>query len=82
LPKQEKWIFEHKEKLNVPVIIGVGAALKFLSGKVKRAPKWIGAAGFEWLWRLIFEPKTTWKRVFMDIPFFFWLIIKDLLKIY
>jgi len=79
LPKQEKWIFEHREKLNVPVVIGVGAAFKFLSGKVKRAPAWVGNLGFEWLWRLIKEPKVTWKRVFIDMPIFFWLVAKDFL---
>ena len=80
LPKQEKWIFEHKDKLKVPVVIGVGAAFKFLSGKVKRAPIWVGNLGFEWLWRLSHEPKTTWKRVSIDMPIFFWMIIKDLFE--
>ena len=80
LPKQEKWIFEHREKLKVPVVIGVGAAFKFLSGKVKRAPARIGNLGFEWLWRLFKEPKTTWKRVFIDIPIFFYLCVKDLFE--
>ncbi|MCX6723656.1 MAG: WecB/TagA/CpsF family glycosyltransferase [Candidatus Staskawiczbacteria bacterium] len=76
LPKQERWIFKHREKLNVPVVIGVGAAFKFLSGKVKRAPKWIGESGFEWLWRLAREPRVVWKRVFIDGPIFLWLVIK------
>lgn len=78
LPKQEKWIFEHRERLNVPVAIGVGAAFKFLSGKIRRAPKWIGESGFEWLWRLFCEPKKTWKRVFFDIPYFLWLVFLEL----
>jgi N-acetylglucosaminyldiphosphoundecaprenol N-acetyl-beta-D-mannosaminyltransferase len=78
LPKQEKWIFSHRDKLRVPVVVGVGAAFKFLSGKVKRAPKWIGSLGFEWLWRLFAEPKVVWKRVFIDMPYFFWLVVKDL----
>lgn len=77
LPKQEKWIFKHREKLNVPVVIGVGAALKFISGKVKRAPVWVGSAGLEWLWRLVFETKTVWRRVFVDLPFFVWLVLKS-----
>lgn len=81
LPKQEIWIFEHKEKLNVPVIIGVGATFKFLSGEVKRAPKWIGDMGFEWLWRLIQEPRIIWRRVFVYMPIFFWLVLKDFLKL-
>jgi len=77
LPKQEKWIFEHREKLNVPVAIGVGAAFKFVSGKVRRAPKWIGNLGFEWLWRLFCEPKVTWKRIFIDGPIFWKLFLLD-----
>jgi N-acetylglucosaminyldiphosphoundecaprenol N-acetyl-beta-D-mannosaminyltransferase len=79
LPKQEKWIFEHKEKLKVPVAIGVGAAFKFLSGKIKRPPEWIGNLGFEWLWRFFQEPKRTWRRI-LDIPFFIFLIIFESIK--
>jgi len=82
LPKQENWIYKHKDELSVPVVVGVGAAFKFLSGKVKRVPKWIGNLGFEWLWRLFCEPKRIWKRVFLDGPIFFGLVIKDLFKDY
>lgn len=78
LPKQERWIYHHKDQLKVPVVLGIGAALKFLSGNIARAPKWIGDAGFEWLWRLIKEPKTTWKRVTIDIPFFFYMVFVEL----
>jgi N-acetylglucosaminyldiphosphoundecaprenol N-acetyl-beta-D-mannosaminyltransferase len=78
LPKQERWIFEHKDKLNVPVAVGVGAAFKFLSGKVKRPPKWIGDLGFEWLWRFFQEPKKVWPRV-LDIPLFIFLVLLELI---
>lgn len=78
LPKQEKWIFKNRDKLNVPVVIGVGAAFKFLSGKVKRAPRWVGKIGLEWLWRLFREPKTVWKRIFFDMPYFIWLTFIEL----
>lgn len=78
LPKQEKWIFEHKGRLSVPVVVGVGAAFKFLAGTVKRAPKCMGDAGFEWLWRLFYEPKRVWKRVFLDGPLFVWLSFLEL----
>ncbi len=77
LPKQEIWIFKHREKLNVPVVVGVGAAFKFEAGMIKRAPTWLGRAGFEWLWRLFLEPKTTWRRVFIDAPQFIWLVFLD-----
>lgn len=70
LPKQEMWIHEHLDRLEVPVVIGVGAAFQFLSGMVPRAPKWIGDKGFEWAWRLGVEPKKMWRRVFIDGPQF------------
>jgi len=80
LPKQEKWIFEHRQKLQVPVIIGVGAAFKFESGVISRAPSIMGNAGFEWLHRLFQEPKRVWKRVFIDAPQFVWLATLDFIK--
>ncbi len=77
LPKQEQWIYEHQHRLQVPVAIGVGAAFKFLSGQVRRAPRWIGDNGLEWLWRLAFEPKRVWRRVFIDGPHFMLCVIKE-----
>jgi N-acetylglucosaminyldiphosphoundecaprenol N-acetyl-beta-D-mannosaminyltransferase len=77
LPKQENWIYKNKEKLNMPVVIGVGAAFKFLSGVIKRAPKWVGDLGFEWIWRFFQEPKRMWRRIFIDIPIFLWITAKD-----
>lgn len=69
-PKQERWMFEHRNRLDVPVMVGVGAAFKFLSGKVKRAPLWIREHHLEWLWRLVNEPARIWRRVFVDGPQF------------
>ena len=74
LPKQERWMFEHRDKLNVPVVVGVGAAFKFLSGQVNRAPGWMGDHGFEWLWRFIHEPRRVWRRVMIDGPHFFFCV--------
>jgi len=50
-------MFDHRNKLNAGVVVGVGAAFKFLSGQVNRAPPWIGNNGLEWLWRLAHEPR-------------------------
>lgn len=77
LPKQEKWIHEHLDRLNVPVAIGVGAAFGFLSGKVRRAPQWIGNAGFEWAWRLAAEPRKLWRRDLIDGPLFLYHALLD-----
>jgi N-acetylglucosaminyldiphosphoundecaprenol N-acetyl-beta-D-mannosaminyltransferase len=70
LPKQERWIFEHRDRLNVPLVLGVGAAFKFLAGTVKRAPDPVGHFGFEWLWRFAHEPRRLWRRVLIDAPQF------------
>ncbi len=80
-PKQDRWAFEHKKKLKAKIVIGVGAAFGFLAGKTKRVPKWIGDAGFEWLWRFIIEPKKLWRRDIIDGPQFLMQVALELLKI-
>ena len=55
-PKQEKWIFENLPKLDVRIAIGVGGSFDFISGRVRRAPKFIRSLGLEWLFRLIIQP--------------------------
>jgi N-acetylglucosaminyldiphosphoundecaprenol N-acetyl-beta-D-mannosaminyltransferase len=70
LPKQERWIYEHRDRLQVPVCLGVGAAFKFLSGHVRRAPEWMGNIGLEWSWRLAQEPRRMGRRVLIDGPRF------------
>jgi len=55
-PFQEKWFEFHKSELNGIICVGVGGGFDFLSGKVKRAPKWVQNSGFEWLFRLAMQP--------------------------
>jgi len=78
LPKQERWIHRNLDKLKVPVAIGVGACFVFFSGKVQRTPEWIGKSGFEWLWRLLQEPKKLWRRDIIDAPQFVMHVIMEL----
>jgi len=58
----------------------VGASLDFLSGRTKRAPKWMQNARLEWLFRLASEPKRLWKRYLVDGPKIFWLWLKWTMK--
>ncbi len=81
LPKQDRWIFEHKDRLNVPVAAGVGAAFLFLSGRVKRVPEWVGRSGLEWLWRFLQEPKKLWRRDLIGGPQFVWHVFLELIGI-
>ncbi len=78
LPKQDRWIFEHKDRLKVPVAIGVGAAFLFLSGKVKRVPGWVGRSGLEWVWRFMKEPRKLWRRDLIEGPQFVWHVLLEL----
>ena len=61
-PKQEKWIARHRDRLNVPVCIGVGASFDFFSGLQSRAPHWVQKIGMEWSYRLLCEPRRLWSR--------------------
>lgn len=76
-PKQERWIVENKGRIDTAVIIGIGAAFEFASGKVRRAPILIRNLGLEWLYRVYKEPKRLWKRYFVEGPRFFVYVIKN-----
>jgi N-acetylglucosaminyldiphosphoundecaprenol N-acetyl-beta-D-mannosaminyltransferase len=57
-PDQENFIFDNRTKFpKAKILVGVGGAFDFLTGKIRRAPRWTRRIGFEWLWRLIQEPK-------------------------
>ncbi|QWF69596.1 WecB/TagA/CpsF family glycosyltransferase [Methylomonas paludis] len=77
-PKQEKWIAEHLDRINVPVQIGVGAAFAFHSGHVVRAPDWMQKYGLEWLYRM-FKERRLVKRYLSTNPTFLLLFARDLL---
>ena len=59
VPKQEKWLKKYKEKLGVPVSIGVGGTLDVMAGTAKRAPVWMQKAKLEWLFRGILQPRRA-----------------------
>jgi len=60
--RQEKWMIAMRDRLRIPVMAGVGAAVDFLSGQKPRAPRWMQRAGLEWLFRLATEPRRLWRR--------------------
>lgn len=76
-PKQERFMTEHLPKLDTSVMIGVGAAFDFHSGRVKQAPKWMQRNGIEWLYRLVQEPKRLWRRYLAIVPRFIVLVAAD-----
>jgi N-acetylglucosaminyldiphosphoundecaprenol N-acetyl-beta-D-mannosaminyltransferase len=65
-PKQEIWIHRHRNRLTVPVAIGIGGALDMIAGTVKRAPHWIQKVGLEWCFRMMQEPLRLLPRYARD----------------
>lgn len=80
-PKQEHWMYEHRERLAVPVMVGVGAAFDFATGRVRQAPSWMREHGLEWLFRLIQEPRRLWRRYLIYGSRFAWSVSLELLNV-
>ena len=78
-PKQEKWMDEHADRLNV-IQIGVGAAFAFHAGLVRQAPRFLQRLGMEWVFRLCAEPRRLWFRYLYHNPRFACLVIWQLMK--
>jgi N-acetylglucosaminyldiphosphoundecaprenol N-acetyl-beta-D-mannosaminyltransferase len=70
VPKQEKWMARMRERLDVPVMCGVGAAFDFHSGRVPMAPGWMQDRGLEWIYRMGQEPRRLMRRYLTTNPRF------------
>lgn len=69
-PKQEKFMAEYLPKLDATLMVGVGAAFDFHTGRVSQAPRWMQCSGLEWFYRLCSEPRRLWKRYLRNNPLF------------
>jgi N-acetylglucosaminyldiphosphoundecaprenol N-acetyl-beta-D-mannosaminyltransferase len=78
-PLKETWCERHRQRLEVPVIIGVGGSFDVLAGFVRRAPLWAQRMGLEWFWRLLMEPRRLWKRYLTTNVEFIWLASREML---
>ena len=72
---------EHRQRLPVPLLAGVGAAFDMLAGTVKQAPAWMQENGLEWSFRLVQEPRRLWRRYLLTGPQFLWNISLALLGV-
>ena len=77
-PKQERFMASHLPKLDVKIMLGVGAAFDFHAGRVRQAPRWIQRSGFEWLYRMCAEPRRLWRRYLRNNPRFVWRVLGQL----
>jgi N-acetylglucosaminyldiphosphoundecaprenol N-acetyl-beta-D-mannosaminyltransferase len=69
-PKQERFMAEYLPQLNTTLMIGVGAAFDFHTGRLKDSPQWIKQLGLQWLHRLYQEPARLWRRYLINNPVF------------
>jgi len=80
-PKQERFMAEFLPKLETTLMVGVGAAFDFHSGRVKQAPRWMQRRGLEWFYRLCQEPRRLARRYLRNNPRFVWRFCGQLLGI-
>lgn len=79
-PKQERWMYEHCDKLSVPAVLGVGAAFDLNTGRLSQAPSWMRENGLEWAFRLFAEPRRLWRRYLINGPIFVWNVGLELIN--
>ena len=75
MKKQEFWINDNLDKLDVGLVMGVGRSFDYYSGELKRAPNWVRKMGMEWFYSLIKEPKRFKRQ--LVLPKFWWKIVKN-----
>ncbi len=77
MPLQEKWLKDNWDKLDVNIALNGGAVFDYVSGDLPRAPLWMTEHGFEWLGRLLIEPRRLWRRYLIGNPLFLYRVTKQ-----
>jgi len=80
-PKQERFMARYVDRLQVPLLVGVGAAFDYHTGRIQDSPDWIKRAGLQWLHRLLQDPRRLWKRYLRNNPAFVWGVLLQTLKL-
>lgn len=75
-PKQEKWMYEHRGRVN-GLMIGVGAAFDFIAGTIRRAPMWMQKLCLEWVYRICQDPKRMFPRYVSTNFAFLWHVHRE-----
>lgn len=78
MPRQEHWILDNLDRLQVNAVFTSGAAMEYVAGAVSTPPRWMGRVGLEWLYRLAENPKRFWYRYLVEPWFILRLVFKDL----
>lgn len=80
-PRQETWVYEHRDLLHVPTL-AVGAAFDFIAGRKTQAPRWMQDNGLEWLYRLLQEPGRLWRRYLLLNPAYIALFVLQWVRLW
>ncbi|MGA9190364.1 MAG: WecB/TagA/CpsF family glycosyltransferase, partial [Anaerolineales bacterium] len=76
MPRQERWLMENWDRLEVHVGLTGGAVFDYISGRLRRPPRVLSEHGLEWLGRLLIEPHRLWRRYLLGLPQFGWRVIR------
>jgi N-acetylglucosaminyldiphosphoundecaprenol N-acetyl-beta-D-mannosaminyltransferase len=79
MPLQEYWLMENRHRLDAGVVLTGGAVFDYASGRLRRGPRLLTESGFEWLARLLIEPRRLWRRYLLGNPLFFLRVLKQAL---
>ncbi|MGB8479619.1 MAG: WecB/TagA/CpsF family glycosyltransferase [Acidobacteriaceae bacterium] len=71
-PKQERFMAQYVDCLQIPLLVGVGAAFDYHTGRIRDCSEWIKRAGLQWLHRLMQDPRHLWRRYLRNNPAFLW----------
>jgi N-acetylglucosaminyldiphosphoundecaprenol N-acetyl-beta-D-mannosaminyltransferase len=80
MPLQEYWLMENRHNLNAGVVLTGGAVFDYVSGRLRRGPRLLTESGFEWLARLLIEPRRLWRRYIVGNPLFLLRVLKQRLS--
>lgn len=79
MPVQERWLMENWDRIDARVALTGGAVFDYISGELRRGPPILTENGFEWLARLLVEPRRLWRRYVVGNPVFLWRVIRQLI---
>ncbi len=82
MPLQERWLAENLPKLEIKVAMTGGAVFDYMSGRIRRAPRWMTDHGLEWLGRLLIEPRRLWRRYLLGNPLFLLRIVRERMNLF
>jgi N-acetylglucosaminyldiphosphoundecaprenol N-acetyl-beta-D-mannosaminyltransferase len=80
MPLQEYWLMENRHNLNAGVVLTGGAVFDYVSGRLRRGPRLLTESGFEWLARLLIEPRRLWRRYIVGNPLFLLRVLEQRLS--